>query len=106
MSSYRDNAPKRFNDVRVLTTTDFLSGGGKDVDGKEIPASNFMIIRLIDGCSIAIRPSGTEPKLKMYLFAQANLTEDDDLAEIKTIIAERLASLKTWLQNDVKERLA
>ena len=105
MSSYRDNAPKRFNNVRVLTTTDFLSGGGNDADGKEIPASNFMIIRLIDGCSIAIRPSGTEPKLKMYLFAQANLTEEDNLAEIKTIIAERLASLKTWLQNDVKERL-
>ena len=105
MSSYRDNAPKRFNNVRVLTTTDFLSGGGKDADGKEIPASNFMIIRLIDGCSIAIRPSGTEPKLKMYLFAQANLTEEDNLAEIKTIIAERLASLKTWLQNDVKECL-
>jgi len=104
MSSYRDNAPKRFNNVRVLTTTDFLSGGGKDADGKEIPESNFMIIRLIDGCSIAIRPSGTEPKLKMYLFAQANIGEGEKLSDIKTIIAERLASLKDWLQNDVRER--
>lgn len=105
MNSYRNNAPKHFNNIRVLTTTDFLSGGGKDVDGKEIPASNFMIVRLVDGCSIAIRPSGTEPKLKMYLFAQANVCEEDNLAEIKSIISERLASLKTWLQNDVKERL-
>ena len=105
MSSYRDNPPKRFNNVRVLTSTDFLSGGGKDADGKDIPASNFMIVRLLDGSSIAIRPSGTEPKLKMYLFAQAPVAKDDDLKEIKTIITERLVSLKSWLQNDVKERL-
>lgn len=105
MSSYRDNAPKRFNNVRVLTTTDFLSGGGKDADDKEIPASNFLIVRLLDGCSIAIRPSGTEPKLKMYLFAQAHVEKGESLGEIKEIITERLAALKTWLQNDVAARL-
>ncbi len=105
MDLYRSKTTKRYNNVRVLTTTDFLSGGGKDADGKEIPASDFIIIRLLDGCSIAIRPSGTEPKLKMYLFAQTNVEKGENLNEIKSIISERLTSLKAWLQKDVSERL-
>lgn len=107
MDSYRKNAPKRMNDVRVLTFNDFFKIDQlKDADGKIIPASNFVIIRLLDGCSIAIRPSGTEPKLKMYLFGQAEVTEDESLPDIKALVDKRLGSLKDWLRKDVEARVA
>jgi phosphoglucomutase len=105
MSSYRDNMPKRMNDSRVLSVTDFSKQENRvDADGKEIPASNFVLIHLLDGCSIAIRPSGTEPKLKMYLFGKSEVQDGDDLPAIKEEVGHRLETLKSWLLQDVSER--
>ncbi len=106
MSSYRDNMPKRMNDSRVLSVTDFSKQENRvDADGKEIPASNFVLIHLLDGCSIAIRPSGTEPKLKMYLFGESEVQDGDDLPTIKEEVGHRLETLRAWLLQDVSERL-
>ena len=105
MSSYRNNMPKRMNDSRVLSVTDFSKQEARiDADGKPIPASNFILVHLLNGCSIAIRPSGTEPKLKMYLFGQSDVQNSDDLSEIKEEVGDRLESLKEWLKQDVAER--
>lgn len=107
MASYRQNTPKRMNDVRVLTFNDFLKLNAlKDADGKVIPSSNFVVIRLLNGCSVAIRPSGTEPKLKMYLFGQADVVEGDSLVSVKEMVDERLESLKIWLRKDIENRTA
>ena len=105
MSSYRNNMPKRMSDSRVLSVTDFSKPEARaDADGKTIPASNFMLVHLLNGCSIAIRPSGTEPKLKMYLFGQSEVQSGDDLPTIKKEVGDRLESLKAWLKQDVAER--
>ena len=105
MSSYRNNMPKRMSDSRVLSVTDFSKPETRtDADGKVIPASNFMLVHLLNGCSIAIRPSGTEPKLKMYLFGQSEVKSGDDLPTIKKEVGNRLESLKAWLKQDVADR--
>lgn len=106
MSSYRNAMPKRINESRVLSVTDFSKQDGRmDADGKPIPISNFILVHLLDGCSIAIRPSGTEPKLKMYLFGQSDVQNGDDLPAIKQEVGNRIETLKTWLKRDVAERL-
>ena len=47
---------------------DFLSPGFIDEDEDPLPQENFIKLHLENGFSIAIRPSGTEPKIKYYLF--------------------------------------
>ena len=107
MASYRNNMPKRMGESRVMSVTDFSKPGDRtDADGKAIPPSNFMLVHLLNGCSIAIRPSGTEPKLKMYLFGQAEVGNGDDLPSIKKEVGERLETLKAWLKQDVASRSA
>lgn len=105
MQSYRQNTPKRVNDSRLLTFSDFSTIGlWKDADGKVIPESNFLIFRLLNGCSIAIRPSGTEPKIKLYLFGQEEVQENEQLSDVKHRVDERVKALKAWFQADVEKR--
>ena len=105
MASYRNNTPKRVADSRVLGVQDFKDKSlFEDADGKAIPQADFMIMRMLNGCSVAIRPSGTEPKLKMYLYVHAEIEEGDTLSQIKQEANEKLAALKAWLQKDVAER--
>lgn len=105
MASYRNNTPKRVADSRVLGIQDFKDKSlFEDADGKAIPQADFMIMRMLNGCSVAIRPSGTEPKLKMYLYVHAEIEEGDALAQVKQEANEKLAALKAWLQKDVAER--
>ena len=42
-----------------------------DAEGDPIPAEKMLFIDLVDGRSFAVRPSGTEPKIKYYLFAHS-----------------------------------
>jgi phosphoglucomutase len=51
---------KTFGDSRILSEKDYAKG----IDG--LPKSNVLKFFLENDCSIVIRPSGTEPKLKVY----------------------------------------
>jgi phosphoglucomutase len=59
---------------------------------------------------IAVRPSGTEPKIKYYLFAhrrpEKRKFDSVELNEIKTEVKEKLDRLWDWLQEDATSRLA
>ncbi len=106
MASYRINVPKRIAESRVLSIQDFKDKNlFTDTDGKMLSQADFIVLRMINGCSVAIRPSGTEPKLKMYLYVHTEIQENKNLSEIKQMANEKLEALKIWLQNDVKERI-
>jgi phosphomannomutase len=57
-----------------------------------------------------VRPSGTEPKIKAYLFAQrrpeTEKVNSAELNQIKTEVKEKLERLWDWLQKDAQSRLA
>lgn len=106
MASYRSNSPKRIAESRVLSVQDFKAKSQfVDADGKAISPADFIIIRMLNGCSVAIRPSGTEPKLKLYLYVQAEIEEGDALAQVKKDADKKLEALKLWLQEDIAERM-
>lgn len=71
MARLRDEAPAEFAGVRVVCAEDFASGEKHFADGREekmdIPSSNVLKYILEDGTWIAVRPSGTEPKIKFYI---------------------------------------
>ena len=106
LNSYRTNPPKRLSNARVLTMVNYNEGVHKDADDKVIPATNLLIIRLLNGFSIAIRGSGTEPKVKMYLFGQCEVEHEDVLPQIKKDTQAFLESLKDALREDVAARVS
>ena len=67
------------NDIKVVLTEDFLHNTSTSADGETTalttPPSNVLKYHLEDGSWIAVRPSGTEPKIKFYLAAVAKTQE-------------------------------
>ncbi|WP_251865988.1 phospho-sugar mutase [Enterococcus malodoratus] len=71
MGNLRKEAPKGFADVAVTLTEDFKTSKSIDAEGTEkaidMPASDVLKYTLADETWLAIRPSGTEPKIKFYI---------------------------------------
>lgn len=75
MKRFREEAPTAFADIKVTQTEDFKERTRTFADGKveslTSPPSDVLKYFLEDGSWIAIRPSGTEPKIKFYLATKA-----------------------------------
>ena len=72
MQTLRDHPPVAFGDVRVTAVRDYLKSirtGGDTVEPITLPKSNVMYFELEGGAWICVRPSGTEPKIKLYVNA-------------------------------------
>jgi phosphoglucomutase len=102
--SYRENPPAHIADAVVASTRDFLAGGMHDVEGDEIPREAMTIFEVAGGLRVAVRPSGTEPKIKFYLFA--NEAPAADIAAAKQRAKVKLDAAWTWLAADAARRLA
>jgi phosphoglucomutase len=94
---------------RVTNIRNFETDDIKDVEGDQIPKEKMLMFELQDGTRIAVRPSGTEPKIKYYLFAhrrpESGKFNSADLNRIKTEVKEKLDRLWDWLQKDAQSRL-
>ncbi|KRN31151.1 phospho-sugar mutase [Liquorilactobacillus mali] len=79
MTKFREAAPKDFAGVKVATMEDFANSkkttASGDVSTIELPKSNVLKYLLEDGSWIAVRPSGTEPKIKFYIGTQDSTQE-------------------------------
>ncbi|MBT0946175.1 phospho-sugar mutase [Streptococcus lutetiensis] len=96
MDKFRDNAPVQFNSTDVIKTEDFLAQTATSVAGVEkltTPPSNVLKYTLADDSWIAVRPSGTEPKIKFYFATVGNDLTDAE-AKIANIEKEINAFVK------------
>jgi phosphoglucomutase len=103
LASFRAQRPTEYQGQKVTGLDDFGLQEFHDADGKLIPKEILLIFHLADGSRVAVRGSGTEPKIKFYFFTRAAAT--GDLAAIKT---QRRAFLDAWwdeVQADVKKRV-
>ena len=91
MAKFRDNGPKDFNATAISVTEDFKAQTSTAVDGTvtalTTPPSDVLKYTLADGSWIAVRPSGTEPKIKFYIAVVGDSNEDAQ-AKIAAIEAE------------------
>jgi phosphoglucomutase len=106
-------ATEPFSEVlgaKVETVRNFETDEIKDVEGDNIPKEKMSIFQLEDGTRIAVRPSGTEPKIKYYLFAQRRPEnrkfDSAELDQIKAEVIQKLDQLWDWLQKDAQTRLS
>ncbi|NCG30149.1 MAG: hypothetical protein GWP27_06725 [Bacteroidetes bacterium] len=104
IDSYSKNEPTKINDIIVNKVRNFGKPGYLDEDGKPIPVENFFIFELEDSFSIAVRASGTEPKIKYYLFGRSQVVGGNDLATAKSEVGEKLKTLADWANKDAHER--
>jgi phosphoglucomutase len=95
--------------VRVRHIKNFETDTITDIEGDEIPKEKMSIFELEDGTRVAVRPSGTEPKIKYYLFAQhrpkSGKFDSAELNQVKKAVAEKLDRLWDSLQKDAQARL-
>lgn len=104
LDTYRSSPPQAFGDVSVVKFNDFGRQVFKDADGEVIPSQDLYIVELANGYSFAARGSGTEPKMKFYLFAGEKVADVSALASTKTKVREELACLKAIIETDAKAR--
>ena len=85
MDGLRQNPPKAFGDLKVVSVRDYQSGRVVNLKtGEEsntnLPKSNVLYFDLTEDSWCCARPSGTEPKIKFYMGVKGSSLED---AEVK-----------------------
>ena len=104
IDSYRNNVPKSFGGIGVRSLTDFGKDEIFDADGERIPPQEFYFLELNNGYSFALRASGTEPKIKFYVFGRSELDDLEKLDEVKAAASEVMQSLLTDIEADARKR--
>ena len=89
MKTMRNNPPETIGKYKVLKIMDCSAGTEKDIlTGEEVkidlPKSNVLRYSLENDCWCAVRPSGTEPKIKFYMGVRGDSLEgaEKDLADL------------------------
>ena len=97
MAKFRDNGPKEFNNTAITVVEDFKAQTSTATDGTvtalTTPPSDVLKYTLADGSWIAVRPSGTEPKIKFYI-AVVGESNEESQTKIANIEAEINAFVK------------
>lgn len=97
MAKFRNNAPKEWNATEITVVEDFKAQTSTAADGTvtalTTPPSDVLKYTLADGSWIAVRPSGTEPKIKFYI-AVVGESNEDSQSKIANIEAEINAFVK------------
>ncbi len=102
MKAFRDLPPSslagipiaRVRDYEAMTQT-VISGDQRESKSLDGPTGNLIIMDLADdGNYVAVRPSGTEPKIKLYVFTRVSPEESADLAKADDLLSKRIVALE------------
>ena len=110
VDSYASNPPAEIDGAKVVEILNFATDTIHDIEGDLIPAEAMLMVTLADRRRVAIRPSGTEPKIKYYMFgakvpgAGKSFTPAE-VAEARESVKSSLARLWENLSADAKTRL-
>jgi phosphoglucomutase len=104
LDTYRASPPQAFGDVKVTRFQDFGREKICDADGEVIPKQDLYLVSLANGYSFAARGSGTEPKMKFYVFARETVARAADLPAAKQRAQGELARLIGLIEAEAKAR--
>lgn len=88
LSSLREALPTQIGGTKIVKTVDYLTQTEAD-----LPKSNVLSFFMEDGSQLIIRPSGTEPLIKMYLTACFKTKEENEA---------KFATMRAWLDENFK----
>jgi len=104
LDTYRSSKPAAFGDVGVTQFQDFGRERILDADGEEVPKQDLYVVTLSNGYRFAARGSGTEPKMKFYLFASDKVGSASELPAVKARVRGELGRLKALIEADARKR--
>ncbi len=104
-TSYAETPPLDMDGSAVVSVKDYKNQEFYDEEGDTLPKEAMLIMELADGRRCAVRPSGTEPKIKYYLFGKS-AAGASDLSATKQAVSASLSSLWTALEADAMQRIA
>ncbi|PAY19570.1 phosphomannomutase [Rhodopirellula sp. SM50] len=109
MKAFRETPPKSMAGIPVTRVRDYLNSVATNTTtGKqsplEGPVGNLIIMDLAEaGNYVAARPSGTEPKIKLYVFTKLAAGESKDLDAAAAKLGQRLEALESDMRTFAKE---
>ncbi|WP_145087557.1 phospho-sugar mutase [Aureliella helgolandensis] len=106
MQAFRSSPPQKLGGFPVAAVRDYKSLTVRAADGSTqpldaLPADMVMLDLDLEGNYFAVRPSGTEPKVKFYMFTYLPPAESQDLVAAKAKLAQRLADLERDIRSYV-----
>ncbi|MDN3492307.1 phospho-sugar mutase [Winogradskyella bathintestinalis] len=98
MIDARNNPLKEINGQKVVLIEDYDLSISKNLQNNEettldIPKSNVIIYYTEDGSKIALRPSGTEPKIKFYISVNTDLDNSADFKKTEQLLDDRIDAI-------------
>lgn len=97
MKKMRAWKPEQISQLNVVSVRDYLSGfeySGRDVFLLELPKSDVLYFELDDDAWICARPSGTEPKIKLYAGAKDSKNMSNAIAKTQSILNSLVSALE------------
>ena len=110
VESYASSPPLCLDGAEVVSTINFATQEIIDSEGDRLPAEKMLMITLADGRRAAVRPSGTEPKIKFYLFAHRSPAEGakfsaEELPIVKQEVISSIDKLWAAIKDDAGRRI-
>ena len=98
IEKYRKNHPKSIGDSNLRFFSDYYHSQRLDIENKKIkkinlPKSNVIEFETVNGYKLILRPSGTEPKIKMYISVNAFLESKDMYGEVNDILEKKISQI-------------
>lgn len=106
MKDFRENPPKKIAGSSVELIKDFKEQTSFSVSNNEtkvmddIPKSNVLIYYTEDGTKVAVRPSGTEPKIKFYVSVKEKIDSKEEFNNKINQLEEKINQVKVDLKLD------
>ena len=98
MEGYRNNPPKKIACLKVIQIDDYLNSKRTSIIEKRseeinLPLADVLIFFLEDNSKIAIRPSGTEPKIKFYFSVNNRIDEKEDWESMESKLDKKISTI-------------
>ena len=98
MINFRENPLITINGSKVVMLEDYQTSIAKNmISGDEetidIPKSNVLIYYTEDGTKVALRPSGTEPKIKFYISVNTSLASEKEFTQTEAILENKIDAI-------------
>ena len=98
MQQARENPQKTINGFRVVQIDDYLASTSKNTETNTlttlaVPKANVLIFTTADGSKIALRPSGTEPKIKYYISVNELLENSKDFDAVHKKLEDKIDAI-------------
>ena len=110
VDSYAGNPPREIAGGKVTSVLNYATQDISDSEGELLPKEAMIVFEVEGGWKVAVRPSGTEPKIKYYLYATEKPASGTlaslELAATKVRVGDGLEGLWQWLKLDAGRRAA